>query len=273
MFSGQNNKSLREFIEVIMIILKTPEQIEIMHEANKITHTVLDAVSEQTIPGQNTKRLDQIAEEITRDLGAIPAFKGYGWGANKFPASICISINEEVVHGIPNESRIIRSGDAISLDFGVIYKGFVGDAARTIIAGITSAPICELNDNTRRALKAGVEQMRVGNRLNDISGAIDAIARANNYGNVREFCGHGVGSRLHEDPKLLNYIDPATHNIRLQEGMVLAIEPMFTLGRSDVEILDDHWTVVTKDKSIACHWEVSVAVTKDGPRILGRQSI
>ena len=257
-----------------MITLKTPEQIAIMDQANKITHAVLDAVALLLIPGQNTKALDQCSEQLTLDLDAVPAFKGYGFGSVKFPASICISINEEVVHGIPSETRIIQNGDVVSLDFGVTYKGFVGDAARTYIVGDAyNATVHRLNEDTRSALRDGVEQMRVGNRLNDISGAIDAVARANSYGNVKVFCGHGVGSRLHEEPKVLNYIDPATQNIRLQEGMVLAIEPMFTLGGSDVKVLDDDWTVVTKDSSMACHWEVSVAITKDGPRILGRDNV
>jgi methionyl aminopeptidase len=257
-----------------MITLKTPEQIEIMDRANKITHAVLDAIALLLIPGQNTKALDRCAEQLTLDLDAVPAFKGYGFGSIKFPASICISINEEVVHGIPSETRIIQNGDMVSLDFGAIYKGFVGDAARTYIVGDAyNAAVHKLNEDTRAALKAGVAQMRAGNRLNDISGAIDAVARANNYGNVKVFCGHGVGAKLHEAPPVLNYIDPATQNIRLQEGMVLAIEPMFTLGGSDVKVLDDDWTVVTKDSSMACHWEVSVAITKDGPRILGRDNV
>ena len=258
-----------------MIPLKTKEQIAIMHEANQIVHHALDLVAAHLNDGGDTKTLNDIAENITAVHGAVPAFKGY----HGFPASLCVSINQEVVHGIPSENRLMHFGDVVSIDYGVIHKGFVGDATRTYIVGedtgavYASDKVRKLNEDTRLALKAGIAQMKIGNRLNDISASIDAIARANGYGNIKTFCGHGVGQKMHEEPKVLNYIDPNMHNIRLQEGMVLAIEPMFTLGTSNVIILSDGWTVVTTDKSIACHWEVSVAITADGPFVLGDYKI
>jgi methionyl aminopeptidase len=259
-----------------MILLKTKSQILMMHEANKIVHHALDLVATHLDHGGTTQVLNDIAENvITVYKTAIPTFKGY----RGFPAAICVSINDEVVHGIPSNKRIMKQGDVVSIDFGVTYKGFVGDAARTYIVGentgakYTSDKIRKLNEDTRLALLAGIDKMVVGNRLHDISAAIDDIARANGYGNVRAFCGHGVGENLHEDPRVLNYVDPQNPNPRLQEGMVLAIEPMFTLGSSDVKLLDDKWTVVTKDGSIAAHWEVSVAVTNEGPLVLGKSNL
>ena len=254
-----------------MIPLKTKEQIAIMHEANQIVHHALDLVATHLDHGGSTKVLNEIAEKITDTHKAVPAFKGY----LGFPASLCVSVNEEVVHGIPSENRLMHFGDVVSIDYGVIHKGFFGDAARTYIVGehtgaiYASDMVRKLNADTKLALKAGLAQAKVGNRLNDISAAIEAIAQANNYGNIKTFCGHGVGQKLHEEPKVLNYVDQNIINVRLQEGMVLAIEPMFTLGTSNVKILSDGWTVVTTDKSIACHWEVSVAITADGPLILG----
>lgn len=255
-----------------MIPLKTKEQILIMYEANKIVHHVLDLVATHLDHGGNTKVLNDIAETaIAIYDGAAPAFKGY----RGFPASICVSINDEIVHGIPSDKRIMQNGDVVSLDFGATYKGFVGDAARTYIVGeytgavYASDKVRKLNEDTRLALKAGIKEMVIGNRLHDISAAISEVARDNGYGNIKEFCGHGVGIKLHEEPRVLNYVESRNPNPRLQAGMVLAIEPMFTLGTSNVRILEDGWTVITADKSIAAHWEVSVAITEDGPMVLG----
>jgi methionyl aminopeptidase len=251
-----------------MIPLKTKDQIEILNEANNIVHYVLDFVETHIEPGATTKVLDDIAETVTKKFNAVPAFKGY----NGFPASICISINEEIVHGIPGDKRI-KDGDIVSIDFGVIYKGMVGDAARSILVGNVSDKVRILNENTKLALKAGIEKMVVGNCLNDVSAAIEAVAKANKYGNIRTYCGHGVGEKLHEEPKVLNYIDSNYPNIHLQEGMVLALEPMFTLGTSDTKVLDDQWTVVTKDASYSSHWEVSVVVGQKLPIILGANNV
>ncbi len=247
-----------------MIILKTPEEIKILNEANKITHKVLDEIQTNIKAGITTKVLDNIAEKMTLDLGGVPAFKGY----KNFPASLCVSINEQVVHGIPND-RIIKEGDIVSIDFGVKYKGYFGDAARTIIVGDVPNDIKALVENTQLALLVGANKVRAGNRLHDICGAIENIAKTNNYGIVKNFGGHGVGVRLHEDPFIPNYIDVKIPNIRLQEGMVLAIEPMFNLGTSDVKILDDKWTVITTDNFPSAHWEYSVAIVEGKPLILG----
>jgi len=252
-----------------MISLKSKEQIKILNEANEIVHSILDLIEINIIPGTTTKMLDDIAEKATKDSHAVPAFKGY----RGFPASICISINEEVVHGVPSDKRIIQDGDIVSIDFGVIYKCMVGDAARSILVGNVSENVRALNENTKLALKAGIGKMHVGNRLYDVCGAIEALAKIHKYGNIRTFCGHGIGENLHEEPKVLNYIDTNYPNIHLQEGMILALEPMFTLGTSDVKVLTDQWTVVTIDGSMASHWEVSVAITKDDPIILGTQKI
>ena len=258
-----------------MIPLKTKQQILVMNEANQIVHHVLDLVATHLDHGGSTMVLNDIAENVIQHHKAIPTFKGY----RGFPASICVSINNEVVHGIPSNERIMQYGDVVSLDFGATHNGFVGDAARTYIVGehtgaiYASDKVRKLNEDTRIALKAGIEKMVIGNRLHDVSAAIDAVARANGYGNVKAFCGHGVGEKLHEEPRVLNYVDPQNPNPRLQAGMVLAIEPMFTLGASDVKLLEDKWTVVTADKSTAAHWEVSVAVTEDGPLVLGTSHI
>lgn len=258
-----------------MIPLKTKEQILIMNEANQIVHTVLDYVATHLNHGETTEVLNEIAENVVTTLKAVPTFKGY----RGFPKAICVSINEEIVHGIPSNKRILQNGDVVSIDFGATFKGFVGDAARTYIVGehtgaiYASDTIRKLNTDTKIALKAGIDKMIIGNRLHDISAAIEAVARAGGYGNVRDFCGHGVGEKLHEEPRVLNYVDIKNPNPRLQEGMVLAIEPMFTLGSSNVRLLEDKWTVVTQDRSISSHWEVSVAITKEGPLVLGTTSI
>jgi len=251
-----------------MIPLKTLEQIEIMDGANRIVHKVLDAIEANICPGMATQGLDILSESIAHAENAKPAFKGY----MGYPASLCVSVNEEIVHGIPSD-RVIKEGDVVSVDFGAIYKGFVGDAARTIIIGDVSEEISNLVFNTKEALKLAVDKMRIGNRLYDIANTISTVAIKNKYGNIEKFCGHGVGEKMHEPPRVLNYIDKAEPNVRLQEGMVLALEPMFVLGKKDVRILKDKWTVVTADGSCAAHWEVSVAITKEGPRVLGSDTL
>ena len=248
-----------------MIILKTPDEIAIMDEANRILHSILDRIEPQIQPGQNTQTLDDIAVECCIEAKVRPAFKGY----KGYLASLCVSVNEAIVHQIPSPLTILKEGDVVSVDFGVEYKGFYADAARTVIIGHTTDRISHLVANTRAALWAGIEQMKVGNRLQDISRAIEDIARTNHYGNIRTLCGHGIGRALHQPPNLLNYTDHKAPNIRLQEGLVLAIEPMFTLGSSDVKVLGDGWTAVTADGSVAVHWELSVAVVNGKAKVLG----
>jgi len=248
-----------------MILLKTPEEIKIMDESNRIVHAVLDVIEQQISPGISTDELNNIAEEkLSTFTGAAPAFKGY----HGFPKSLCISINEEIVHGIPGD-RIIQDKDIVSIDFGVNYKGYAGDAARTFIIGDVSDEASDLVTNTKASLLSGIKQMREGNRLSDIGAAIDKMAKQNNYGNVRNYTGHGIGKNMHEAPRVFNYVNSFEPDIRLQEGLVLAIEPMFLLGKEEVEVLPDGWTVVTKDKKLAAHWEFSIAITNNGPKILG----
>jgi methionyl aminopeptidase len=247
-----------------MIILKDTNQINTMDEANKIVHGVLDLVEQNTSIGITTKELDDIAYKEAKRLGAEPAFLGY----LGYPASICVSINEEIVHGIPGP-RVIKNGDVVSIDFGVIHNGFVGDAAKTFVVGKTTDDVEHLICYTKDALMSGIKTAVVGNRLHDISFAISSVAKKYGYGNIKNFCGHGIGKKMHEEPKVLNYVDKTQHNVRLQAGMVLALEPMFTLGTSDTVTLNDGWTVVTKDKSIACHQEFSIAIFNSGPKILG----
>jgi len=248
-----------------VIFLKSQDQIEIMHEANCIVHACLDAAEREIRPGVTTQHIDEvISYELLKYPGATPAFLGY----HNYPAYSCISINEEVVHGIPG-NRMICEGDAVSVDFGVFWRGFAGDSARTILVGEVGEDVVKLSNETRRGLFAGIEQMVVGNRLNDINLAIESISKQNGYGNIRNFSGHGIGQKMHEKPSVFNYIEPSEPNVRLREGMVLALEPMFSLGSSNPSIKPDGWTVVTEDSSISCHWEFSIAITDHGPRILG----
>jgi methionyl aminopeptidase len=250
-----------------MITLKTPEQIDMMDESNKIVHHILDYAENIIEIGMTSKELDTLLEEeLGKFKGATPAFKGY----MGFPSSSCISINSEIVHGIPSNVTF-KGGDIVSIDFGVFHSGFAGDAAKTVILGEPkSDEDVRLVSETKRALEEGIRQMVVGNRLHDISIAIDAVAKSNNFGNIRHFCGHGIGAKMHENPSVFNYVEPREPNIRLQEGLVLALEPMFTLGTSDTKTLYDRWTVVSADATNTAHWECSVAITKDGPRVLGK---
>ena len=251
-----------------MIILKTPEQIDIMHEANLIVHSILDFAEDNIAIGMKTNELDNMMEEKLKEFkGATSAFKGY-MGYTKVS---CISVNFEIVHGVPRD-KIFNEGDLVSIDFGVYYNGFAGDAAKTFILGASNNKEDEkLVIQTKKSLFKGIEQMLIGNRLNDISSAIEKVAKENGYGNVRNFCGHGIGTKMHEKPSVLNYVDSSEPNIRLKEGLVLALEPMFTLGNGKTKISEeDKWTVYSIDKKNSAHWELSIAITKDGPRILGK---
>jgi len=247
-----------------MIVLKMPEQIEAVNKANKIVHSALDLVEAKIKEGISTIALDKLAEEYACDQQSTLAFKGY----NGFPNALCVSINEEIVHGIPS-GRQIKNGDIVSVDFGVKYGGYCGDAARTIIVGEVDERVESLVKNTRKALYDGIEAMKVGNRLYDINQAIENVAQKNGYGNVRCFSGHGIGTNLHEQPSVFNYVNKKIDNIRLQDGMILALEPMFSLGSGEVKILDDNWTAITADYSVSAHWELSVAIVDGKPKILG----
>jgi|SRR5690554_3298655 len=247
-----------------MIELKTPSQIAIMRKAGKIVADTLELMRENVRPGVTTGELDRIGEEYIRKCGAIPAFKGY----NGFPATLCTSVNEEVVHGFPG-LRTLQSGDIISIDCGAIYDGYVGDAAITLPVGEISDEKKKLLQVTEESLYKGIAQAIFGNRLYDISHAIQTHVEAHGLSVVRDYVGHGIGRAMHEDPQVPNYGKPG-RGPRLAIGMVLAIEPMVNLGTYEVKVLDDHWTVVTKDGKASAHFEHTVAITENGPEILTR---
>jgi methionyl aminopeptidase len=252
-----------------MIFLKTAREIEIMRAANIIVAEVLAELRARARPGVTTSELDAIAAEMARRRGAVPAFKGYEVAGRVFPHSLCISVNQEVIHGIPSERRVLQDGDIVGLDFGVRYEGFYGDAAMTVAIGCVDDESERLLRATREALWAGIEHVRVGNRLGQVSAAIQQRAESDGFSVVREFVGHGIGKRLHEEPQVPNYGKP-DRGVRLREGMVLAIEPMVNAGGPEVVITEDGWTAVTKDGSRSAHFEHSVAVTQNGPYVLSQ---
>lgn len=253
-----------------MIVCKSNEEIKIMSRAGKIVARVLERIEEVLKAGITTKYLDDIAEEFILREGAIPAFKGYVGRISSvpFPSSICVSINEEVVHGIPGK-RIVREGDLVSVDVGVKLDGFYADATRSFIVGKTTDLVVRLHKATYEALELAIEKCVVGNRLSDISHEIERRAIADGFSVVRDFVGHGIGRNMHEEPQILNYGPPGQGPV-LKSGMVFAIEPMLNEGGSEVEILDNMWTVVTKDRKLSCHFEDTVVITREGPLILTR---
>ena len=252
-----------------MILLKSPDEIERMRRSSGIVAEILAEVASRVRPGVTTSELDTLAEELTRKKGAKPAFKGYVVGGRTFPASICISVNDEVVHGIPSRDRVLRDGDLVGLDFGVCCDGYFGDAARTVPVGRTSPEAQRLMDVTAASLAAGIEAIRPGAHIADISGAIQDVAEGAGFSLVREFVGHGIGRSLHEDPQVPNY-RTGTRGVKLSEGLVLAIEPMVNAGGPEVYVKDDGWTAATRDGRLSAHFEHSVAVTANGPYILSQ---
>jgi methionyl aminopeptidase len=251
-----------------LITIKSREEIALMRRASQIVAEVLDLLVAAAKPGATTLELDRLAEQGTLKRGARPAFKGYKPHDVEYRHSLCVSVNEEIVHGIPKAGRRLKTGDIVGLDFGVVYQGYFGDAARTIAIGRVSASAERLMKTTREALYAGIEQARVGNRISDIALAVQHTAEAAGFSVVTDFAGHGIGRRLHEDPQVPNYFRPGMPNPRLQEGMVLAIEPMVNEGTAELEILDDGWTAVTADGKLSAHFEHSIAITASGPEIL-----
>ena len=254
-----------------MIPLKTDGDLKLMREANRIIAVVLTEIEALIKPGVSTGELDRWAEARIRGLKGEPGFLGYGGGGRRrpYPATLCTSINEEVVHGIPSMSRKLQEGDIIGIDVGVHYKGFHGDGARTYAVGEISSQARALMDACQDSLDRGVAAALVGNRVSDISIAIDREVRARGFEIIRDLSGHGVGRDLHEDPQILNYID-GTKGEKLRARMTLAIEPMITNGSWRVRTLEDHWTVVTADGSLSAHFEHTVAVTDHGPEVLTR---
>jgi methionyl aminopeptidase len=250
-----------------MIMLKSRDEIDRMRAASAIVAEILLEVRSRIRPGVATAELDALAEELTRRRGARPAFKGYVVAGRTFPASICISINDEVVHGIPSTRRVLHEGDIVGLDFGVCREGYFGDAAMTVPVGRVHPEALRLMDVTSQALSAGIDAIRPGAHVGDISGAIQDTAEGAGYSLVREFVGHGIGQKLHEDPQVPNFRTGA-RGVRLQEGLVLAIEPMVNAGGPEVYVKEDGWTAATRDGRLSAHFEHSVAVTADGPYIL-----
>lgn len=247
-----------------MVILKQPDEIDKARASSRIVAEVLSVLRERIKPGVTTRELDKIAEGVTEKRGAKPAFKGY----RGYPYSLCASVNEEVVHGMPS-GRVLKEGDIVGLDFGVYYQGFYGDAAVTLPVGRVSEEAARLMRVTEQSLYAAIDQASSGNRLGDISAAVQETAESAGYSVVRDFVGHGIGRNMHEDPQIPNF-GKKGRGIELQTGMILAIEPMVNAGRYRVKILPDGWTVITEDGSLSAHFEHSVAITDNGPEILSR---
>jgi len=245
-----------------MITYKSAAEIEAMRQSGRIVATVLGELEPLVRPGLRTRDLDLYAEKRTRELGAVPAFKGY----RGYPASVCVSVNEEIIHGIPS-GRILQEGDIVSLDFGALYEGFYSDSALTVPVGRTSPEAARLIATVERSFHQGLERMREGRRLSDISAAIQEAVEGEGFSVIRQFVGHGIGRALHEEPQVPNF-GPAGGGPKVRPGLILAIEPMIAAGGPDVEVLEDGWTAVTRDRRLAAHYEHTVALTEDGPEIL-----
>lgn len=245
------------------VSIKSEREIMLMRDAGKILAEVHEKLGEAIVPGMSTKEVDVLGEKLIRSYNCIPSFLNY----NGFPASICVSVNDEVVHGIPKKNRILNEGDIVSLDAGVIYKGYHSDAARTVAVGKISAEAQKLMDVTKQSFFEGIKMAVAGNHLYDISNAIDAYVSSFGYGIVQDLVGHGIGANLHEDPQIPNFAQ-LRRGPKLRAGMTLAIEPMINMGRADVEWLDDDWTVVTEDGSLSAHYENTVLITDGEPEIL-----
>ncbi|MCG3115634.1 MAG: type I methionyl aminopeptidase [Candidatus Manganitrophus sp. SA1] len=248
-----------------MIILKSKEEVAKIAKASRIVAESLEAVRAYLKPGMTTKELDLFVDKQIRERGGTPAFKGY----RNYPATLCISVNEEVVHGIPSPDKVIKEGDIVGLDLGAIYDGFYGDSAVTVAVGEVKPEAKRLIQITEESLYAGIAQACEGSRLSDISHAVQSHVEQAGFSVVTDFVGHGIGRALHEEPQIPNFGSPG-RGPRLREGMVLAIEPMVNMGKAAVRVLDDRWTAVTADGSLSAHFEHTIAVTKEGPVILSK---
>lgn len=255
-----------------MIIIKSPQEIALMREGGKILAKILDELGQAVKPGIKTIKLDRLAESLVFKYGAKASFKGYKPSFNSdnggYPASVCVSVNEEVVHGIPSE-RILKEGDIASLDMGVLFKGYYTDAAITVGVGNISPIAQKLIDITKRSLELGIAEVKAGNHLGDIGFTIQSYAEKNGFSVVRDLVGHGVGKYIHEEPEIPNY-GKRGKGLKLEEGMTLALEPMVNVGRPEVKVLSDSWTFVASDRSLSAHFEYTVAVTKNGAEVLTR---
>lgn len=246
-----------------MIVLKTSREIAAMREAGRIAGRALQLAGEMVAPGVSTYEIDRETERFIRSCGATPSFKNY----QGYPATACISVNDQVIHGIPSKHCIIQAGDIVSIDLGAFYQGYHGDTAATFAAGEISPDAQRLMDVTKESLMKGIAMAHAGNRIGDISYAVQSHAEAAGFSVVRSFVGHGVGAQLHEAPEVPNF-GTAGRGIRLMAGMTIAIEPMINMGQCDVRVLQDGWTTVTKDGSLSAHFEHTVAITTDGPVLL-----
>jgi methionyl aminopeptidase len=246
------------------IVCKSPAEIEKMRQSGRVVRQVLDHVRELVVPGATTMDLERAAEQKMKDLGVKPAFKGYF----DYPCVLCTSVNEEIVHGIPSDKRTLNAGDIVSVDCGVVLDGYYGDAAITVPVGEEITPeLWKLLKVTEDSLYRGIEKVRIGNSVGDVGAAVQQFVEAAGFSVVREFVGHGIGTKLHEEPQVPNFGIPG-RGAKLREGMVLAIEPMVNYGKPEARVLSDKWTAVTADGSYSAHFEHCVAVTKDGPMIL-----
>ena len=250
--------------ESLAIVCKSQSEIEKMRRSGHIVRQILDELKKMVAPGVTTVDLEKVAEQKIKEFGAKPAFKGY----YDYPCVLCTSVNEEIVHGIPSAKRVLKAGDIVSIDCGVVLDGYYGDAAITVAVGDSVSPERQkLLEVTEKSLYKAIEQVKVGNTISDIGAAVQEYVEANGFSVVREFVGHGIGTKLHEEPQVPNFRARGA-DTRLREGMVLAIEPMVNSGRPEAKVLDDKWTAVTADGSSSAHFEHCVAVTKDGPLIL-----
>jgi methionyl aminopeptidase len=255
-----------------MIIRKSPSELEKMRKAGLLVYEILERLRGMVADGVSTYDLEVVAERMIQDAGARPAFKGYYVPAagERYRFVLCTSVNDEIVHGMPNKSRVLRPGDIVSIDTGVELNGYFGDSATTVPVGTVSEQALKLMEVTRESLELAIQQARAGNRLFDICGTVERHVLGNGFSIVREFVGHGIGTKLHEEPQVPNYVDRKNENPRLKPGMVLAIEPMVNAGRPELKVLGDRWTAVTKDGSFSAHFEHVVAITENGPWVLTR---
>ena len=255
-----------------MIIRKTPEELEKMRRSGLLVYRILQQLGEMAIEGVSTQDLEMAAARMIADAGAKPAFQGYYVPAagERYKYVLCTSVNEEIVHGMPSPKRILKAGDILSIDTGVLLNGFYGDSALTVGIGQISEQATRLMKVTEDSLELAIDRVREGNRLSDVCATVEKHVKSNGFSIVREYVGHGIGSQLHEEPQVPNYVDPKNENPRLREGMVLAIEPMVNAGKAATKVRKDKWTAVTQDNSYSAHFEHCVAVTKNGPWVLTR---
>jgi len=255
-----------------MIIRKSPAELEKMRASGMLVYSILQKMREMVEEGITTMDLEKVAERMIRDAGAKPAFKGYYVPAvgSRFPYVLCTSINDEIVHGMPSAKRKLKKGDIVSIDTGVKLDGYYGDSAITVPVGEVNGQVERLLDVTRESLEKAIDKAREGNRLFDICGTVEEFVKSNGFSIVREYVGHGIGTQLHEEPQVPNYVDRSNENPRLKEGMVIAIEPMVNAGGGESRLSSDRWTAVAKDGSYSAHFEHCVAITKNGPWVLTR---